>query len=191
MDATATVKLLRYDNLSDGAQEHAYELWRARQEQNIYYVPWEDETRASVNAVIEALGWTMTDWSIGGRCDYIRVGHGAMYRDEDDLELSGEDAVAYVAERLPETDEGCAFTGYYMDDVASEHVIAAVGAGKTIREAVEGLAGVWSEAREADIEQMTSREEFENQQAFYTEVWYLADGTEFDLPAGVTVKEGE
>lgn len=190
MDATATVKLLRYEDLSDGAQEHAYEVWCASQEQN-YEVPWEDETRASVEAVIEALGWTMTDWFIGGQGDYIRVGHGAMYRDEGDLELSGEDAVAYVAERLPETDEGCAFTGYYMDDVASEHVLKAVKQGETIREAVEGLAGVWSEAREADIEQMVSREEFENQQAFFTEVWYLADGTEFDLPAGVTVKEGE
>ncbi len=186
MDATATVKLLRYDSLSDGAQEHAYELWRAKREQNIHYVPWDDETRASVNAVIEALGWTMTDWSIGGQGDYLTVrGH------HDDLDLSGEDAVAYVTEYLPETDEGCAFTGYYMDDVASEHVLKAVKQGETIREAVESLAGVWSEAREADIEQMVSREEFENQQALFTEVWYLADGTEFDLPAGATVKEGE
>lgn len=182
MGTTVKVRVFDYSELSDEAQAHAYEVWRADREQDSY-VPWEGENRDSVKAVIEALGFTLADWSIGGQGDYL-IARG----DSDDLDMYGTAAVAYVEEALP-FKESCPFTGFYLDNECMEHVLSAVKGGQTIAAAVGGLADVWAAAREADIEQDMSLETFlDLETPGHT---YLEDGTEWDVPAGSIVKDGE
>lgn len=188
MMQTHVVTTYTYDELTDDAKTKAYEWW----ESGIFddWVPWQEENRQSVEAVVSAAGLTLRDYSIDPYgYSTLKV---APFNGED---LTGARAHAWVENNLlapvrvpweghirrdyhydkPGTVKSGPFTGYYLDDSAIEAVQRAVRQGATVRDAFESLADVWASATRDDIEQEHSREYFEDTWAHERE--YLEDGT--------------
>lgn len=145
-------------------------------------VPWINETLDSLKAVIGAFGFKMQNWSVGPYSPSdITIG-GYAY----ELEWSRGRALVYARRVLrdlgycdgkrPTFPGLCKLTGYCADDDFLESAWKDLLTGSTLRESLEGLAGVASRMMEDDVEQACSEESFE--------VW--AEGQDF-LPDGRTV----
>lgn len=172
-----TVKLYKFEELSDKAKEKARNWYRDGISQDM---PWMDETVQSLKAVFKASGITIKDWSLGAynQNNFVRFDMG------DAESLTGKRALAWLENNLfnglrigdmkwkekrkeylgygdayrPGKVPPCPLTGYCADDDFLDYLKKSVKSGDTLKEAFQGLADECGKLLEAEYEHQTSDE---------------------------------
>lgn len=149
-----TVPIFTFGELSDDAKARAIESARAA---GWGEDGWGEEWRESLDKAAEALGFTVKDWSVGGRGTFCSIDAGP----HSDA-MTGVRAWKWlhnngVADAIAEP---CPFTGYCGDEALLDPLRAFLLApdGRSVEEVFEDCATSWARAWEEDMEYQSSDE---------------------------------
>lgn len=153
---TCTVKLYKYEELTEDAQERARDAARGR---GWYGDAWDGEWRDTMNKAADALDLTAVDWSVGfGSPTYARVS-----AHEDAAELVGVRAWKYLQKYVDAIGEegACPFTGYCGDETFLDPLRAFLkrpDTTSTVQDIMDACATAWANGWLADMEYQTTDE---------------------------------
>lgn len=178
-----TIKVYELSELSEEAQERAYQIWY---KDNLY--PWYEENRLTIEKFCEKFGGLGVDWEYDSASHYAYiVGELTVNDDEEEVsaieEYTGDRLLKYLEANYqemlyPKNNES--LTGFYVDGVILEPLVnfAKEPRSITLRNLLNECVSAWAKHCSADLYDYFSKENFE-EESFNSDWYYLKDGTLF------------